>query len=143
MQCFVPRRHKLELLQSRSEQARCIYVTPLRVRTQQLLPQFKTSIMFIITMEVIFGTTQSIFKRNAVHEHISNFDGAQGKTSGGHHFEMNDLLCCLFLTNGVDTKPVDYWRLNTGVETSAHINTSVCVELQPSVKLHLLKVHLF
>lgn len=76
MPYFVPWRHKLELLQSRSEQARCISVTPLRACTQQLLAQFKTSIMFIITMEVIFGTTQSIFKRNTVREHISNFDGA-------------------------------------------------------------------
>lgn len=55
---------------------------------------------------------------------------------------MNDLLCCLCLTNVVDTKPVDYCRLNTRAEASAPINTLVCVELRAFVKLHLKKVHL-
>lgn len=60
----------LELLLSRSKQARCIPVTPLRVGTQQLLDPFKTSIMFIITIRVIFGMTQNISMHNTDHGYM-------------------------------------------------------------------------
>lgn len=117
MQYFVPRRHKLELLQSRSEQARCISVTPLRVCTQQLLAQFKASIMFIITVEVIFGTTQSIFKRNAVREHISNFDDAQGKPGGGHDLKWMTFYVVYFLQTVLIQNP---WTIGGSTRGRKH-----------------------
>lgn len=60
----------LELLLSRSKRARCFPVTSLRVGTQQLLAYFKTSLIFIITIHVIFGMTQHIFMHNTHDEYM-------------------------------------------------------------------------